>query len=213
MPDPAAPDAHWAAFVQKSFEDIRAAIVEIDRVHRADPLQRVKLLRDIRRQHHIVVIADRLRRLRTAAGEPLNFDLLSSAEYVIERPTRRGARVPVTRSPEDRKLAVLARVHWHKLIRAAGSEPIDMRGRRRGRRILPLNGSASQLRCLNRADIPEAEAIAILRRYIGQRLEQLIQVCELEISKKRSFNLGEIRSILNELRPIRARLQAQEDPE
>lgn len=174
-PSPSAREEDWTAYKQRTYGDLIHLIRVIDRQLSAQPYLRLEQLRRLRREHHLVLVADRIRR-EAPAGSKLSLkELRSGAERVVDRGARLGAtRTEETRprSRADERMMISARVHWHKLLRKADSRA-ELRGMWGGkRRYSGVKTVVARIISQRR----KKGAQQALREHVRDHLEKLVAV-------------------------------------
>ena len=204
LPGAGADDEHWATFKAAMFDLVIDAIRLADRECPGTPSMRRHRLRRIRRKHHLIVIADRIRRSAPAGEQPGGAALEEAAALVLRH---RGAAAspgaplaPRTRAEE--RLLLSARVSWHKLNRIAGTQPAAPAGpplRQRAR------SGAALLRSIARPDLsPEARA-RILEDHISARVDQLVHLAREAVHKGELSLSRRQQSLLRDLEALQRR--------
>lgn len=106
----------WKRFKREALEDLRRNVTVALELMDGGTLRAE--LRRLRRQHHLVVIADRIGRSALDNGRAPPADLMEAAEAVLEK---RGHGSQDTgsgvRNVEEERMLASARVRWHKLVR------------------------------------------------------------------------------------------------
>lgn len=170
-------DAPWSDFRRATFDEVVEAIQEIDRRFAGDPHARVQKLRELRREHHLVVIAERIRRGPTASHALARGGLRRAASFVLDRSDHiaaDGGRVARKRTHLEENMLTSARVNWHKLMRRAGSRA-EIRGGW-NEAATGLRGTAGVLKKVRNPALGPAERGKILREHIQARIEQLVRL-------------------------------------
>lgn len=174
LPDAASDNDHWADFKRAIYGEFVEAIAEIDRAFVQDPHGRVEQLRQLRREHHLIVVADRIRRSPSASADLSGDALREAAAFVLDRSDHlvaTGAKRARPRSHAEENMLTSARVNWHKLMRSAGSRA-EPRG---GWSASPvrLRGATGVLRKIRNPFLGPQKKGEILREHVHARLEQL----------------------------------------
>jgi hypothetical protein len=171
-----ASDEEWSAFRQAAYDRVVDNIKLIDIELATEPHRRTNELGNLKREHHLVVIADRIRRTSPGLSHP-SAELRQTAEFILDRSAfiaAQGAnRVPPRTAIEERML-VSGRVNWHKLMRRANSRAGTQGGWLTNSRT--RRGSNHLLRQIaNPKTKPAVRGVALLK-YIRERLEHLVSV-------------------------------------
>lgn len=213
LPASSATDDDWYSFLQDTAEEFVKLIRRIDEGFDGDPYGRLREIRATRREHHLLIVADRVRR-EAADGRRLSaVDLRNAAEKVVDR----GARLVVAatgtiepRTRDEERMLASARVHWHKLMHRAGSRSEfrggwGEKGGLRGTRV--DSARIGRQRPLLRAQL--------LREHIRDRLEQLAALSTEICGIPESVVTRQDRLLFRELDLLleRARTAARQDPE
>lgn len=174
-PRPDAVEDDWLAYKQRTYDDFIHLIRAADRQLSAQPYRRLEQLRRVRREHHLILVADRIRREAAAGRELTREELRAAAERIVDRGARLGASgmdETRPRSRADERMMISARVHWHKLLRKAGSRA-ELRGIWGGKRH--YSGIQTAVgRIIGQR--PKKGAQEALREHIRDRLEQLLAI-------------------------------------
>jgi len=208
LPHGGSSDDIWSAFKTAAFEDMVQRIQEIDRQYADEPQARVERIRELRRQHHLIIIADRYRRLSPSPQDFSGPALRKAAEFILDRTAYiavNGEAVTKPRTRVEDKLVLSARVNWHKLMRRAGSRA-ELRG---GWSELNSNrGLTTILRRLSAPGLtPDARA-DILRDHIEARVKQLLSVAR-ELTMTMQCNLAEDdRALIRDLEKVLQRARS-----
>lgn len=168
-------DALWSDFRRAIFDEVVEAIQETDRRFADDPHARAQKLRELRREHHLIVIAERIRRGPTASRALARGGLRRAASFVLDRSDHiaaDGGRVARKRTHLEENMLTSARVNWHKLMRRAGSRA-EIRGGW-GNAASGLRGTAGVLKKVGNPALSARQRGTILREHIQARLEQLV---------------------------------------
>lgn len=188
LPSSTANNDDWASFKSDAYGHIVDAIRAIDRKFANEPRARVDHLRALRREHHLLIVADRIRRTFRPPEKATGRELRQAAEFVLDRSdfiaSGVGHAPPRTRLEEN--MLVSARVNWHKLMRRAGSHA-ELRGGWRQYRGI-LRGAAPLFRKLERPELTRKERGSILRDHIKDRIEQLVEISR-EAMRREDFKL------------------------
>ena len=188
LPGPGASDEQWSTFKAAMFDLVVDAIRLCDQECDGSPATGRHRLRQIRRKHHLIVIADRIRRSSPAGRQPAGDALEKAASLVLcHRGSASGrASKLAPRTRREERLLLSARVSWHKLSRIAGVQPPvppDAPRRQSARR------GAALLRAIAQPGLaPEARA-RILEDHISGRIDQLVSVVR-EAMLKGEFSLS-----------------------
>jgi hypothetical protein len=166
----------WVTWKRLAFDYLVKAIKAIDAQFPDDPRERKERLRALRREHNLLHVMDRLRRkLEDEARSTA--ELAQAAQYILDRnlyPDASGKPF-ATRSLEERRALISARVHWHKLMCEAGARsPGREGGWREPERV--FRGSAKLFRALEKPRIDRKRRDELLRAYVEGRLEHLVAV-------------------------------------
>jgi hypothetical protein len=139
------------------------------------PATRRYRLRRTRRKHHLIVIADRMRRSSPAGQQPAGDALEKVASLVLYHRGSASSRASnlAPRTRREEKLLLSARVSWHRLSRIAGVQPLV-------RAAAPRRQSACRVAAVLRAIgqpglVPEARA-RILEGHVSGRIDELVSV-------------------------------------
>jgi hypothetical protein len=184
-PAPGAGEDDWSDYKKRTYENLIDVIRTVDRQLGGRPYLRLEQLRRLRREHHLLVVADRIRRETTSERNLSLKELRTSAERIVDRGARLGATgtdESRTLTQADERMMISARVHWHKLLRKAGSRA-ELRGTWGGRS--QHSGIKTIVeRIVGRRANPRAQQA--LRDYIRDRLEQLLAVAN-EVQARSEF--------------------------
>ena len=205
LPDATAPESIWSAHKKQAFAEFIATIRHVDLAYSNNPGRRLAYMRSLRRQHHILTIADRIRRASLAAGEAPPSDLRAAAEFVIDKlHFFRATSEPQfqARTPLEEKFRSSARVHWHKLMRRAGSSPADRRGVNYSTNPVLINGTATKLRKLKSDNLEPESAARILRQYIAERLQHLLATCEETARVNEKYLSSDVREAIGKFQEL-----------
>ena len=174
-PAPDAVEEDWLAYKQRTYVQFVNLIRAVDRELGGQPYQRLEQLRRLRREHHLILVADRIRRESSAGRELSREELRAAAEQIVDRGARLGATgMDETRpmSRADERMMISARVNWHKLLRKAGSRA-ELRGIWGGkRRYSGIQTAVGRII----GQRPKKDAQMALREYVRDRLEQLLAI-------------------------------------
>ena len=212
-PPRGATDDDWYAFLQDISGEFVRAIREIDEQFKEEPYKRLEEVRRLRREHHLLVVADRVRREAENGRSLGHEDLRKAAETIVDRTARVVASVSTTiqpRSHAEAKMLNSANVHWHKLIHRAGSRA-ELRGGWRDR--TKVRGT----KVIGQKIMRQRPAIRtqLLREHICERLEQLAALSSDVCAMPDSRVTRQDRLLIRELGLLvqRAYTAAKQDPE
>lgn len=174
LPPSSASDEDWSAFKHRAFDHFCELIREADREFKHDPRTRIERIRQFRRAHHLIVIADRIRRSPGTPSGLSEEELRDAAAFVIDRRCygKEGRLMP--RSRLEEKMISSARVSWHKIMRRAESPACLFGGRGSGRPAL-RRGTQIFRKITAPGLTPETRA-ELLRAYIEDRVQQLVDL-------------------------------------
>lgn len=220
LPHGGSGDDAWSSFKNDAFSEMIARIQEIDRNYADAPQAREERIRELRREHHLVVIADRYRR---SSPSPENFsgrDLRRAAEFILDRTAYialNGEAVTKPRTKLEDKMVLSARVNWHKLMRRAGS-PAELRGGWSGGKS--NRGLTAILKRISAPGLTPAARADILRDHIEERIEQLLYVarqltstmnCDLPDDER--VLIRDLQKLLQQVQSTRKRRAEEPNPE
>jgi hypothetical protein len=177
LPSGSASEEEWAAFKNEAYVTLVRRIKLIDREFARDPQGRIERVRELRREHHLIVIGDRIRR---AADTPFGLsgaELRKAAEYVLDRPAYLASKAAEWTEPRSRAEELMmnsARVNWHKLMRKAGS-PAELRGGY-GIGKPEFRGITSIFKKIAAPGLPADKRAELLRDHIEERVQQLVNL-------------------------------------
>jgi len=207
LPDGSASDADWHGFKSGAFDTLVELVKQADEDYSEEPQKRLERIRELRRQHHLIVIAERIRRSGSDRARRMSGnELRKAAEYILDRSAYLAAKgdPSIRRSKLEENMVTSARVNWHKLMRRAGS-PAELRGgwvarkMTRGTTIIMRKASAPGL-------TPEARR-GMLRGYVEERVQHLLQVTR-ELTSVRGCQIPrEDRILIQELEEFLARVR------
>jgi len=204
LPTAAAGDDEWAAFKTRAFDELCDLVQQADREFRNDPRGRVERIHQFRREHHLIVVADRMRRsiVRTdLSGRELRKEavfIVDRSAYVIE-----GQASPRTRDEE--RMIISARVNWHKIMRRAQS-PAGLQGGWRAGKP-ELRGSTKIFRKLTAPGLKAEIRAKLLRAHIEECLQQLVDLVRETTETTRCTLPRRDRIIVRELENLLYRTQ------
>lgn len=202
-----ADEEDWLAYKQHTYDDFIHLIRAVDRELSAQPYLRLEQLRRLRREHHLILVADRIRREAPASRRLTREELRTGAERIVDRGARLGANradEARPRSHADEKMMISARVHWHKLLRKADSRA-ELRGMWGGKRH--YSGIKTVVGRIMGQRAKKATEQA-LREHIRDRLEQLIAVSNEVLERARIAPSRQDRLLLRELEALLWRVRA-----
>jgi hypothetical protein len=179
LPDAHASAAEWQAFKRESFARFITMIQSVDEALRDEPHARLQDLRKIRREHHVIILADRIRRRMLASTDRPDVDLRMAAELILDRHLYPPGHQPegrLRRSRSEETMLTSARVNWHKLMRRAGSRAEPRGGWLEAKPA--LRGTAPILRKMANPELSPGDQIEVFRAYAEQRLQTLVGVSE-----------------------------------
>lgn len=212
LPPTSASDDEWYSFLQDSSEQFMQIIQKIDQEFEDEPYRRLEEVRRTRREHHLLIVGDRIRR-ETENGRGLSHkELREAAEKVVDWGARAAATTgdgPAGTTRAGQRMLNSARVHWHKLVHRAGSRS-ELRGgwgdkdKVRGTKV-----ASAKIR----RHYPPVRA-QLLREHIRERLEQLVSLSDEISVMPDSRPTREDRLLFRELQLLlqRARRAALQDP-
>lgn len=211
LPPSAADDAHWARFKRAIYGELIEAIREIDRVFGQEPYARVERLRELRREHHLIVVADRIRRHGGGPGDLSGDELRKAAAAVLDRSNHlvaSGSKPARPRSHAEDNMLTSARVNWHKLMRRAGSRA-ELRG---GWSMSPsgLRGVTAVLRKIRNPLLDPEQRGDILREHVQARLKQLAALAADVMSSAECSLSAESKQLVDEVAALVRRFGAVE---
>jgi hypothetical protein len=178
FPKAIAADDEWTRFKRESFDRFVRQIKDIDAAA-SGLAERQRKLRALRREHHVLVVADRIRQRFETSSQTVSLDLKRAAEIVLDKaqllgnPT--GSR---RRTSEEERYLTSARVSWHKLIKRAEVRPVERRGVAAMHKGPTTRKGSTKLSALRKAGIGPEEKAEILRRYVHEHLQQLVAVAD-----------------------------------
>src|SRR5690348_6973116 len=85
LPPANATEDDWAAFKSRAFDELCELVQQADREFRNDPHGRVERIHQFRREHHLIVVADRIRRCTAAPVGLSGCELRREAAFVVDR--------------------------------------------------------------------------------------------------------------------------------
>jgi hypothetical protein len=210
LPPANATDDDWAAFKSRAFDELCALVQQADREFRNDPHGRVERIHQFRREHHLIVVADRIRRCTAAPVGLSGCELRREAAFVVDRSAyvmdgRAGPRTPL-----EEKMMASARVHWHKIMRRAQS-PAGLQGGWSAAKP-ELRGSTQILRKLTAPGLKPERRAELLREHIEERLQQLVDLVRETTETTRFALPRQDRIIVHELENLLYRTQWSKRP-
>jgi hypothetical protein len=176
LPDGSLGDDRWSAFKNDAHDEFLTLIQQADRDFASEPSRRLERIRQLRREHHLIAIADRVRKSSPCPGELSGRDLRKAAEFILDRGAYISASGHPSTKPRDiseENMVLSARVSWHKIMRRAGS-PAESRGGWRARKT--IRGNAAILRKISARGLTPENRAEILREHIEEKVEQLLRV-------------------------------------
>jgi hypothetical protein len=205
LPAASASDDEWAAFKTRAFDELCDLVRKADRELESDPQARVERIHRFRREHHLIVVADRVRRSATAETDLSGRALREAAVFIVDRSAYviEGRAGPRTRDEE--KMIVSARVNWHKIMRKAQSRAGLQGGWGAGKP--ELRGSTQIFRKLTAPGLKPERRAALLRAHIEQRLQQLVDLVRETTDATRCKLPRQDRIIVHELENLLYRTQ------
>lgn len=216
-PDVRADDL-WIAFKRLAFDYLVDSIKMIEAQFPDDPRERKEQLRRLSREHHLLYVADRLRRNLGQDGGQTAAELTQAARYILDRNLYPAATDPPFggRTLEDRRALTAARVHWHKLMGDAGAKPPG----REGGWSQPdraFRGSAKLFQALDKPGVSQNHRSELLRKYVEGRLEHLVVVSKKvagpdprALTQYSRILLSDLETVLSQARSRRPRLKAEQ---
>ena len=207
FPTSASDSGAWTNFKRELYDQFVEAIRQIDRAFAQEPHARAQKLRELRREHHLIVIADRIRRTnepRDLSGE----ELKKAAAFVLDRMDHvaaLGVESAGPRSHAEENMLTSARVNWHKLMKRAGSRA-ELRGGWNSA-VQGPRGATALLRRIKNPNLGREERGEILRQHVNERLEQLVSLSgevlargDCELSAEDSCLIDEITELARRMR-------------
>lgn len=212
LPATGASNDDWYSFLQDTAEEFVKLIGSIDEDLQGDPYGRLEEMRRTRREHHLLIVADRIRREAADGWRLSHEELRKAAERVVDRSARAivpGTGVVEPRTPDEGRMLNSANVHWHKLIHRAGSRS-ELRGGWGEKGVVRGNKVAG-------AKIRRQQPLLrlqLLREHIRDRLEQLAALSTEICAMPDSVATRQDRLLFKEVELLlqRARTTAQQDP-
>lgn len=175
-PDAGAGEDQWSPFKKRAQGEFLDLISRIDREFAGKSEERLVRLRKIRREHHLLIICDRIRRSSPTPDELCGRDLRRAAESILDRRAYSAADSSVERrSHAEENMMVSARVDWHKLMRRAQS-PANLGTPWRGGKV--KRGTTTILKRISAPGLVPQRRAEILLGHIEERLEQLLYVAD-----------------------------------
>ena len=212
FPSVSASDQEWARFKSQAYDELIVRIRQADRELGRMPQARAERVRGLRREHHLIVIADRIRRSRLSPAGLSGADLRKAAEFVLDRTASAANKDESTprRSSLEERMVLSARVNWHKVMRRAGSRA-ELRGALGAGRP-ELQGITTIFKKISAPRLaPEARA-ALLRDHIEERVEQLLQLAQ-QVSMQTDRKLPRNdRLLVRDLENLLARVRCSKPP-
>lgn len=201
-PASTAMDSEWRAFRESVSTLIVQRIKIIEEECSGDLLGRSARLRALRREHHLLIVGDRIR--RASIGTP-PADLRREAQMLLDKIelTEDGSTARA-RTRQEQKFLSSARVSWHHLIKKAGARAVDPRGGPRSPKKKPSIATPAMLRQLVANSLSD-ETNRILRRYIAEQIEQIVvgaeEVAEgVHLASDNRQTLGTLRRMARRIR-------------
>ena len=209
FPSAGASDEEWARFKSQAYDELIVRIRHADRELGRTPQARVERVRSLRREHHLIVIADRIRRSTQAPPGLPGSDLRKAAEFVLDRSALiapgEGASTP-PRSRLEERMVLSARVNWHKVMRRAGSKA-ELRGAW-GAGTPELHGITTILKKISAPRLGTEARAALLRDHIEERVRQLVRLAH-EVSTRTNGKLPRNdRLLIRDLENLLNRIQS-----
>lgn len=164
----------WSAFKRRAFDEFFELIRQTDRALGQNPGARLERIRELRREHHLIVVADRIRRSSSAPETLSAGQLRKAAEFVVDRCCSGGGVQAGPRSPLERRMISSARVNWHKIMRRAESSAHPTADWGAGRR--ELRGSTAVFRKITAPGLAHSARADMLSKHIAERLHQLVHL-------------------------------------
>jgi len=207
FPSPASNDGVWSDFKRHIYGEFVDAIRRTDRAFADEPHLRAQKIRELRREHHLIVVADRIRR---NAAEPRALpaeELRKAAAFVLDRSDHvaaPGAEPAGPRSHAEENMLTSARVNWHKLMKRAGS-PAELRGGRDSG-TPDLRGATLVLKKIRNPRLSAQARGHILRQHVQERLAQLVLVAGEAMSRGDCALAAEDIDLIDEIARIARRM-------
>ena len=210
LPSGGAGEDEWSDFKKHAFDELVLLIKQADREFASEPPARMDRQRELRREHHLIVVADRIRRGAPAAAELSSAKLRAAAEFILDRSAylQAGEQTAPPRSPLEDKMLGSARVAWHKLMRRAGSRP-ELRGGWGSFRPA-VRGSVAIIRKIASGSLKPAKRAELWREYLDERIEHLLAVtdeivgmADCQLSRNDRLVIRDLENLLLRLRSSR----------
>ena len=174
LPSGSAGEEAWSAFKRRAFDEFIELIRQTDRALGQNRGARLERIHELRREHHLIVVADRIRR-SSSPPETLSAEQLrEAAEFVVDRCCRGGGAQAAPRSSLERRMISSARVNWHKIMRRAESSAHPTADWGAGRR--ELRGSTAIFRKITAPGLAHSARADMLGKHIAERLRQLVHL-------------------------------------
>lgn len=205
LPPAHASDEDWTAFKRAAFDEMREHVRRADREFPNQPQARLERIHQLRREHHVIVVADRIRKSAAAPPGPSGPSLRDAAAFIVDRTAYVIEKRAGPRSAAEEKMMTSARVHWHKIMRQAQSPAGLQGGWATGRR--ELRGSTQIQKKLNSRRLTPDKRAELLRAYIEERLQQLVDLVRETTEVSRWTLPRQDRIIVQELENLLYRTQ------
>ena len=176
FPHGASGEDQWSHFKNHAYAEFKLLIQKVDRDYGSEPQRRLECIRQIRREHHLTVIADRIRRSSASQLELSGNDLRKAAEFVLDRNAYiavDGKSSTQPRSRLEEKFVLSARVNWHKIMRRAGSHA-EIRGGWADRK--PNRRTSAILKKLSAPGLTADKRGEIFRKHVEDGVQQLLSI-------------------------------------
>lgn len=205
LPAWSADEEEWLDFKSRIYGEMVEVIRTVDLQFADDPRVRVERLRELRREHHLIVIADRVRRESQSPRPLTGKDLRLAAEFILDRSDfiASGIERAQPRSRREENMLLSARVNWHKLMRQAGARA-ELRGgwhQYRG----GIRGGATLFKKIASPELTPKARGRILRDYINDRVEQLLDIANEAMRRQECALTRRQRLIIRDLEGLRQR--------
>jgi len=129
-----------------------------------DPARRLQLLRDLRREHHLLYVAAKI----VAARGPMSAEKMRAESAQIV--DLRSGNSKLQRSPDENSYLNAARQNWFKITRRAGITALDPRG---GPRERSLRGSFKRLEKVHSRRVKDWEGATIMATFLALHCARL----------------------------------------
>jgi hypothetical protein len=205
LPATSVGEDEWAAFKSRAFDELCNLVQKADRDFRSEPQARVQRIQQLRREHHLIVVADRIRRSAATPTDLSGRELRKAAVFIVDRSAYvvEGRAEPRTRVEE--KMITSARVNWHKIMRRAQSPAGLQGGWGAGKR--ELRGSTQIFKKVTAPGLKPERRAELLREHIEARLQQLLHLVRETTDATRCTLPPQDRIIVHELENLLYRAQ------